>query len=210
MANFSDYVNDAFTSLTPDLKNIYSDAIEFSLSDWKAKQTTLVTASGAASVSIPFLHLAGIPADVTFLMNRMSVCSFGIGAIISKYAGLGNILEPEDFSIILGRWCEEPTLTNAAISKTTAELATKTGSKIAAKELSKVACKHLGIVVGQKLSGKVGAKLGGKFGAKLGGKLLGGFIPIFGAAVGAGVNIYFINEIQTQAESWYRFKTKHT
>lgn len=206
MANFAQYVNDAFSALTPDINNIYYDAITYSFSDWKAKQSTLVTASGAASVAIPGLHLVGIPADVAFLMNRMSVCSFGIGALILKDKGLGNILEEEDFPIILARWCNDPALTNAAISKTTAEIAAKTGSKVAAKQLAKIACKHFGIVVGQKLSGKLGAKLGAKFGAKLGTKVAAGFIPFFGAVVGGSINLYFITEIQTEAENWYRFK----
>lgn len=206
MADFAQYVTNAFSALTPDINGIYNDAIDYTLSNWKAKQASLVTASGAASVAIPGLHLVGIPADVAFLMNRMSVCSFGIGALISQDQAKGNILEQEDFPIILGRWCDDPSLTNAAISKTAAELAAKSGSKIAAKELAKVACKHLGIVVGQKLSGKLGAKLGGKFGAKLGTKVAAGFIPFLGAAIGGGINLYFITEIQTQAESWYRFK----
>lgn len=206
MADFAEYVNDAFSALTPDINNIYYDAISYNFSDWKAKQATLVTASGAASVAIPGLHLVGIPADVAFLMNRMSVCSFGIGALIAKQKNLGNILELEDFPIILGRWCDDPTLTNAALSKTAGEIAAKTGSKVAAKELSKIACKHLGVVVGQKLSGKIGAKLGAKFGAKLGSKIAFGFIPFLGAAVGGGINLYFITEIQTQAEDYYRFK----
>lgn len=206
MPDFSRYVNDAFSSLTPNINEIYYDAIGYTLGNWKAKQSALVTASGAGSVAIPGLHLIGIPADVAFLMNRMSVCSFGIGALVFTEKKLGNILEQEDFPIILGRWCDDPYLTNAAISKTAAELAVKTGSKVAAKELAKVACKHLGIVVGQKLSGKIGAKLGAKFGAKLGTKVAAGFIPFLGAAVGGSINLYFITQIQTQAESWYRFK----
>lgn len=206
MADFTQYVNDAFNNLTPDIDYIYNDAITYTLKTWKTTQAALVTASGVASVSIPGLHLVGIPADVIFLMNRMSVCSFGIGAIIGKENNLGNFLEQEDFPVILGRWCNDPTLSNAALSKTTAELATKTGSKILTKELAKIAGKHSGIVIGQKLGGKMGAKLGGKFGAKLGIKAVGGFIPLFGAAVGGGINLYFIKEIQKEAESWYRFK----
>ncbi|MGB8194645.1 MAG: hypothetical protein WCF67_22120, partial [Chitinophagaceae bacterium] len=199
-------VNDAFSALTPDIDNIYRDATGYNLSSWKTNQAALVTASGAAATAIPFLHLVGIPADVAFLMNRMSVCSFGIGAIICDDNKFGNILEKEDFAIILGRWCNDESLSNAAMSKMAAEVSSKTGNKVLAKQLAKVASKQLGLMVGKKLGGKAGVKLGAKFGAKLGTKAAAGFIPFFGAAVGGTINLYFITQIQTEAESYYRFK----
>jgi hypothetical protein len=94
----------AFESLTPNIKSIHSDASKYTLSDWQAFQSTLVTASGAASASIPGFHIAGMAADVVFLMNRMSTCAYGIGAIIGNREGVGDILEDEDFAIILSRW----------------------------------------------------------------------------------------------------------
>lgn len=221
MSDITQYVTDAFETLTPDLNSIYSDAVTYSMADWKALQKSLVTLSGGTATLIPGLHLVGMAADVVFLMNRMSVASYGIGAIIGHQHNYGNILEPEDFTVILGRWCGDENLKNAAISKASAELAvkigTKSGGKLLSKELAKVACKHAGILIGQKVGGKVGAtgaklgaKLGAKVGAKFGSKMtakgIGGFIPFLGAGIGAGVNFFFINQIHREAESWFQFK----
>lgn len=171
MADFAQYVMDAFDALTPDIDDIFENAKLYTLSDWKLQQQALVTGSGAIAGAIPGLHLLTIAADVAFLMNRMSVCSFGIGAIIGYDNSKGNILEEEDFAIVLGRWCEMDDLNNAALAKTAADLSTKVGIKGVSKLLAKTACKYAGILVGKKLGGKLGVKLGAKFGAKLGGKI---------------------------------------
>ena len=55
-------------------------------------------------MAIPGLHLIGIAADIAFLMNRMSVCSFGIGSIEGYNNDFGIILEKEDFAIVLSIW----------------------------------------------------------------------------------------------------------
>lgn len=207
MANFAKYVMDAFEELTPDISDIYENTKLDYLGDWKTKQKALVTGSGALAGAIPGLHLLAIAGDVLFLMNRMSVCSFGIGAIVGYDDKRKNILEDEDFAVVLGRWCGMEDLGNAALAKTAADLSTKVGGKAVAKMLAKSACKYSGILIGKKLGGKLGAKLGAKFGAKLGGKVASGFIPFIGAGVSGGINLYFISEICREAESYYKFKS---
>lgn len=177
------------------------------MSDWETEQLALVTGSGALAGAVPGIHLLVILADIAFLMNRMSVCSFGIGAIVGYDKSKENILEDEDFAVILGRWCGMEELQNAALAKTAADLSTKVVGKGVAKVLAKYACKYAGILIGKKLGGKFGAKLGAKFGAKLGGKVMSGFIPFLGGGVSAGINIYFISEICREAESYYKFKS---
>lgn len=200
------WVVEAFEKLRPETDQIYAQAVGYTLPDWKALQKTLVTASGATAVSVPGLHMVGIAADVAFLMNRMSVCSYGIGAIIGNGASRGNLLEEEDFAFVLAKWSGVEGTNNAAVSKTAADLVTKVGGKSACKVLAKTMCKNAGILVGKKMGSKVAVKLGAKFGAKIGGKMAAGWIPFVGAAVGGGVNYWFINETAQMAEEWYSFK----
>ena len=204
--SFGEYVVQAFDGLTPDVHGIYSNAKSSSLSSWRATQQALVTGSGAAAAAIPGFHLVGMAADVVFLMNRMSVCSYGIGAIIGTECGLGDILEDEDFAVVLARWGGDDSLNNAAVGKACADLAGKVGGKAVTKLLAKKMAESAGILVGKKLAGKVGMKVGAKFGAKLGTKAVTGFIPFLGAAVGGGINLWFITEIADAAEAWYRVK----
>lgn len=204
--SFGEWFVRAFDELTPDINGIFESAKSYSLSDWRTMQQGLVTASGAASVAIPGLHLVGMAADVAFLMNRMSVCSYGIGGILGNTNSCGNILETEDFAIILARWSGSDSITDAAIGKTAAELCGKVGGKAAAKVLAKTMAEKAGLLVGKKLAGKLGAKIGTKFGAKLAGKATVGFIPFLGAAVGGGINLWFISSVAASAEEWYRIK----
>ena len=204
--SFGEWVVDAFSGLTPDINGIYSGAKSYHLSDWRVKQQSLVTGSGALAVAVPGLHLVGMAADVAFLMNRMSVCCYGIGAILGSDNGAGNILEEEDFAVILARWSGDESLSNAAIGKISADLAGKIGSKALTKVLAKEMAKSAGILIGKKLAGKAGVKIGAKFGAKLGSKALAGFVPLLGAAVGGGINLWFITSIADAAEDWYRLK----
>ncbi len=214
MADFAQYVSDGFAELTPDLTGIYDDAIGYNMTQWQALQSSLVTLTGGAAVAIPGLHLATIAADVLILMNRMSVCSYGIGAIMGKEAGHGFILEEEDFPVILGRWCKVDGLDNATLSKAAAEVGIKVGGKIGGKVGGKVitkkiasfAVKHASILIGKKLAGPVGAKLGSKFAAKFGGKIAAGFLPFIGPLIGGSINLYFISEISSEAIKWYNFK----
>lgn len=203
MSKFSKWVINAFDALTPDIDNIYDNAKSHTLSEWRNIQKSLVSATGATAVAIPGFHVAGMAADVAFLMNRMSVCSYGIGAIMGYDEDRGNILEPEDFAFVLAKWSGVRGTEDAVIAKTSADLVAKVGSKEATKLLAKTMCKHAGILVGKKMGSKVGVKLGAKFGTKLGGKLAGGFIPVVGAIIGGGVNYWFISEVSGVAQQWY-------
>jgi hypothetical protein len=204
--NFREFVADAFAELTPDLPSIYRDASPSVLGDWILKQQSLVTGSGALAVAIPGLHLVGMAADVAFLMNRMAVCSYGIGAIIGYDNRHGNILEKEDFAIVLARWSGDENLSDAVIAKACADVVGKVASKELMRILAKKMAEHAGVLVGKKLAGKAGTKIGAKFGAKLGAKVAAGWVPFFGAAVGGGVSLWFISEVASAAESWYRLK----
>lgn len=205
--NFSQAVIDAFATLTPDLAGIYADAHAQSLSDWRVKQQAMVTASGAAAIAIPGMHLVGMAADVAFLMNRMAVCCYGIGAIVAHGKGLGQILEEEDFAIILGRWSGDENLSDSAITLIHANLMAELGSKAASQALARGVGLRAGILVGKKLTSKIGAKIGAKFAGKMGSKALAGFIPVLGAAAGGGINLWFITSIAKEAQKWFELKS---
>jgi hypothetical protein len=205
---YGEMIVKAFDSLTPETQEIYAEASKYSLGEWKGLQRTLVTSAGAAAAAVPGVHVLALAADLTFLMNRMSVCSFGVGAIVGQGLGKGNLLEEEDFAMVLAKWSGVEGTDNAAIAKASADLVTKVGTKQASKILAKTMCQHTGVLIGQKMSGKVGAKIGAKFGAKIGGKLAGGWIPFAGAAISGGINLWFISATAREAQQWYETKAK--
>lgn len=193
---FGGWVVSGFEAVTPDIQGIYGDAKNETLSDWNTKQKALVATSGAASMAIPGVHLAGMAADIAFLMNRMAVASYGIGAIHYQKHGIGNELSEDDFSNILAIWAgEEEHLLEGVSSKVTG----KAGLKYAAK----AAAKKAGIKIGNKLSSKMATKLAAKFGGKLGGKMLSGFVPFIGPAVSGTINYFFIDGVTDAAEKYY-------
>jgi hypothetical protein len=200
--------------LTPDLGPLYEGSKSYDLDNWKFQQRALVGASGGAAVAIPGLHLVGLAADAAFLVNRMGVASYGVGAIIGADSGAGNILEHDDFPCVLAYWSGERDITNALKGKAAADLSTKVGTKFGTKFVGKAFTKGVvkvllsssGYMVGQKLGGKFMAKASAKFAAKFAAKTAGGFIVILGPAVGAGVNIWLINSIIDAAEEYYRDK----
>lgn len=200
------WFDDGFAALTPDINGIYSSSYSYAMDNWRALQTSLVTGSGALASSVPGVHLAGMTAEAGFLMNRMAVCSYGIGGILGYDAGLGNILEDEDFAIVLGRWSGDDSVSNAAVAKIAGSMSVQLTGTALAKSLAKISAQHAGILVGKKLAGKAGAKIGGKFAAKFGTKAAGGFIPFVGPLIGGGVNAWFITSIANAADGWYRLK----
>jgi hypothetical protein len=206
MPDFGKLVVDAFNGLTPDINGIYNDAKFDSISDWRTKQQAMVTGSGAAAMAIPGAHLAALAADVVFLMNRMSVCSYGIGAIYGYDRFSENLLEEEDFANVLAFWADDENIRTMVGSKAAVDIASKVGGKTGIKIIGKTIAKSGAILVGKKLGGKVGAKIGAKFAGKLAGKAAAGLVPFLGAAVGGGINLWFITGIADSAQEYYNFK----
>ena len=208
----TDYVLKAFEALRPDLDGLFASAHVKQLTDWTRGQQALVTASGAGASAVPGLHLVGIAADVMFLMNRMSVCSYGIGAILGHQANLGNVLEPEDFAVVLAVWAGEGGIAEAIAGKQTSDTSNVTGGKVLGKSvyriLAKTTCEKAGLLIDGKLSGPLAGTVAARFGGKLGGKAAAGFIPLLGPVVGGGVNLWFLSGIAAAAEQWFRFKVK--
>lgn len=74
--------------------------------------------------------------------------------------------------------------------------------KAAAKTVGKTAVVMAGRM-GGKLGGKLASKVAAKFTTKLGAKAFAGIIPFIGPAVGAGINVYFLQDIAKSAASYY-------
>lgn len=191
-----DVVVKGFSSVTPDLDDIYNEASNETMSNWLTTQKLMVASSGAASMAIPGAHMAGMAADLAFLMNRMAVASYGVGAIHYEKHGIGNELSDEDFANVLAIWSgEDPFVLDGVVGKVSG----KAGVKYLAKTLAKKA----GVKIGNKLTGKIAGKVAGKFSSKMSSKLLSGFIPFVGSAVSGTVNYIFIGGITEAAEKYY-------
>ena len=108
---------------------------------------------------------------------------------------------------MLSSWAGEGGLTDAAVGKAAASAAGKVGGKAMTKILAKTMCEKAGILLGKKLGGKLAAKIAAKFGASWARKR-----PLVSsrscAAVGGGINLWFITSIADSAEAWYRTKIK--
>ncbi len=209
---FAKWVN----GMTPDLGALYDGSHGYALSDWKLQQNSLVTGSGALAVAVPGFHLAGLAADVAFVLNRMGVASYGVGAILGHQAGCGNLLEKADFPAVLSYWAGDEDFKEAMTGKASASLSSKVGLKLSSKVLGTAAAPQItaqmlsssGYLVGQKFAGKAAAKAAAKFGAKFGGKALAGWVPILGPVVGGGVNLWLLSSIIDAAEDFYGDKIK--
>lgn len=198
------YVAEAFHEVTPDLQRIYDDARQETVKSVRTRQSTLAAASGAASFAVPVMHMTTALADLGILMNRMAVASYSIGAVKGAATGKGNVLEDGDFKLILGLWAGDGDID--ALVKQDPEEADAWLQNAGVKLASQMALKHLGLAAGRRM----GSQLAGRFALRLGitfaPKHAAGFVPIIGAAVGAGVNYRFMESFCDAAVTFYDWK----
>jgi len=206
MANFGEYVATAFETLSPDINKIYDHAKSYTEDGWINQQRSLTGGVGAGAMVVPGAHLVALAADVAFLMNRMCACSYGIGAIKGYSKFQENILEEEDFAVVLAYWAGDEDVKSMVTGKGLSDVAVKVGGKVGAKLIAKAITKSGIVLVGKKLSTKVAAKVGVKFAGKLAAKAGAGFIPILGAVVGGGINVWFVSDIANAAKEYYEAK----
>lgn len=211
--DFGDILASSVNAMTPDLDSLYAGTKHYSIEDWELQQRALVTGSGAAVVAIPGVHLAGLAAEFAFVVNRMGVTSYGVGAIKTP-ADMENPLEREDFIGILKYWAGEEDFMELMKGKGAADLSTKVGVKLVTKVGGKLALSGLapalmstgGYMIAKKVGAKTLAKPAAKFAAKYAGKALGGFVPILGPIVGGAVNLWLISSIIDASKSYYQDK----
>lgn len=201
----SDMIAEAFQRVTPDLAAIYGAAKRESVQSVRTHQGSLAAASGAAAFAVPFLHVSAALADLVVLMNRMAVASYAIGSVKGVEAGRGNILEDHDFERVLGIWSghlDPDSMTAEPEPKEARTHLDEAGAKL----LGQVGLKTVGLSVGRRIGTQLAWRVGSKIGAQVGGKALAGFVPLLGAAVGAGVNYTLINGLCDAAERYYDWK----
>ncbi len=217
---FTNFLLNQFERRTPPLDVIYEEAKDYSLSDWKNRQRNLVTGCGAVAAAVPGMHVIGLIIDLNYLLRKMPVCSYGIGAISGYQSGHGNILDKTDFVVVLGKWAGVDGLDNATVAKVAADLVSKVGTKGATKVLGKTMCAHAGLMVAKKIGGKGFVRAAtqpsvkaavkpflkplGKAGAKL--LALPGGAICLGAFISGGINFWFMSDIAAAAEEWYAAK----
>lgn len=203
-----DALREAFKYLAAqDVDALYSETAGYSPGEWQNLQLALAAAGGAVGSSLPGAHLAGLAVDLVHLLFRMGRTSMGTGAILGRSRFNDNILGEEDFYAVLAEWSDPGSLHDMVHLKLEAaggKATVKTLGKVAAKLLAK----HAGLMSAGAMAQKLFAKVAGKFVAKLGAKLGLGFIPLVGALVGAGVNAWFIVQINEAAGSFFPRKIK--
>lgn len=206
------------TSLSPDVGTIYREASPYTMDAWETKQKTLATMAGVGSglIPVPGLHLPAAVADVGFLINRMGLTAYGIGAIACYDEDFGNLVEEEDLVPILGYWANDDETKNSfkvkgagAVSK----VAIKVGGKAAAKVVSKTVLTSMGYLVASRLGLKSVMKTApplvaaaSAFAGKAGVKVGTSWVPAAGAAISAGINYWMISSISTAAIEFYNDK----
>ncbi len=204
------------SNMHTDLDAIYHSTRHETLADWKFRQNALVTGSGGLAGSIPGLHLAGLAADVAFVLNRMGTAAYGIGAIMGQARFADTILEADDFSLILAYWANDEDVVQALTNPDMAELGVKVSADLgdqltpggAAKILTKALIAASPRLAADQLSATIAAKPAANFASKFVVRGIGGFVPFIGAAVGAGLNLWLLNDIQEAAAAFYGHKIR--
>ena len=137
----------------------------------------------------------------------MDECCYGIGAIVGMQSGLGNILEKEDLANILALWCGAITI--AQLDRVQYEnRENRLSTKLTQPALGKAGAVSLGVLgaTSNRLTLKVATKIAAKLGAKITTKAAAGFIPLAGALVSGGINVWLVSSVSNAAEKYYSWK----
>lgn len=186
-----------------------SDAFEvadgLTLGKLRAKQSAKAGLLAAPTLAGP-LALAALPLEMAGLIRLMSTSALGVGWALGRSPAEG------DFMLVLAVWSGEVAPDKAAAAKAAAGLVPAAGAlSTAAGSLGYHVSAN---TVGTKL---VNASIGSLTGighaympyaakqlaASLVGKV-GIAIPVLGAVLSAGINVYVVNSVMNAAEKFYR------
>ncbi len=198
----------AFETLSFDPAGVYARAQDYTLPDWRHHQEWLTGGAGAAAAAIPVFHYATLPADILWLINRMDECCYGVGAIIGKECGKGNMLEKEDLANILALWGDHVTVHQLDRVVSESRGASSAGST-GALPLGRLAAASLGVVGAGAVTAPFVSKVAAKLGAKIAAKSVAGWIPVAGALVSGGINVWLVSSVSSAAEKYYIWKSNH-
>ena len=200
--NWEDAVAEAFEQLSPNIDSIYAEANRQSLKTWNSHHRRIAALSGFATGVILGLHLAGIALDAFHMMRRMGHASYGVGAILGERQELGNILEPEDLTLVLGLLADDPTIERSIGQGMAAELASRVGAQIGIRAIAKAMAKEHSELSGRRLSRKTAGRLGSRFAKRATRRVVWGV----GAVLAAYDNQALIDDTLDAAIEFYTFK----
>ncbi len=196
----------AFEMLSFDPQGVYKRIEGYTVPKWRHKQELLAGGAGAAAGAIPVWHLVTLPADVAWLINRMDECCYGVGAIIGKESGIENVLEKQDLANILALWGDHITVHQLDRVANESMSASSAGST-STPPLGMLAAASLGVMGSGTLTAPLVSKVAAKLGAKITLKAAAGWIPLVGAGVSAGINVWLVSSVSNAAEKYYIWKT---
>ncbi|WP_436763464.1 hypothetical protein [Streptosporangium sp. V21-05] len=225
----------AFTAVAIDPDMARNAARNYSsVSTWTASQATQTALVGAGALIVPGVHILGMGVDLTMVLHKMGWTTWGVGQLVGAdlegkldlalTLGIWSGVVTDDMIaaaviaagagvLVKGIMVTGPAVFMASIASkiagasVAAILAEMGVSKGVAKGMGKVAGKLAGPAA-TNLANKIVAKLSPKAAAVLAGGTAGKAIPIVGALIGAGVNVWIINSISSSAEKYYRAKAR--
>jgi hypothetical protein len=199
------FAKSLFKLTLKDQQNLESDVKRFSDVFWlKAERLAAVGTPGALTGAIGGpVGLAAILPELWLCERNGTLGAFGIGHLLGCQIDY-NL----DRELILAIWAGEGSLeTSVPVGKVGIKVNNKAASASAARSLMGVVIKS-SLIKGSakfmaKLSAKLVAKVIAKISAKLAAKTGGAAIPVFGAFVSGGVNLWLVRGFLDAAEQYY-------
>lgn len=174
---------------------------------WRRHLKWRAMVDGAVRGLIPIDHATGQFLPAVLLLTRLAELACGVGTIVGSQSQTPNILESEDFAILLARWVGEPGVSNAALSKWPQRgFESKPDHIDDDTMIAKVVATNAGLIVSGRVSDKLAESVANRIEAIVRRRARAAWIPIYGAVVGAKVSARAMREIEAAAESWYRWK----
>lgn len=202
-----------------------------SLAAWKRSQLVQVGTTGAIGGGVPGYHLVTVPLELAVLVRKIGRASWGIGCLHARDTGQDLVDPADDLFAILAAWGKDmtrkdyhgiaasaaglgflvagqsyPSFAAAAIANAFGMAAGKAAAVVLGSVAGDIVTKNLklgSMPALQKITEKFMVKLVGKSA----GKMLGGFVPLVGAVVGGGINVYLLTKVMAAAEIYYSEKS---
>lgn len=200
---------------------------------WTTSQISQAGAVGGAAMALPGWHHAGGVVDLSALVHKMAVMTWGVGyklnATVDARLDLANVLAMWSGTVSnqLVRAAAVGIATGGAVAVSYAAagpqtafahvvaaqvagkvagvgagaLATKLGAKGAAKGAA-TGASQIAAAAMRAAAPKIGAKMAAKFGAKH----VVGWVPVLGAAAGAGINVWVMTALAGSAKEYFTAK----
>ncbi len=218
-------VNKGITGCVASASEVREAAAGKSLERWRWEHRGLAAGCAGGNLLPGPAALAALLIEIPAVLHVMSRAALGVGVCI------GHGCDDDDYQPILAVWSGALELDGQLRRAITAQLAAptaatlssssgvalattlagKTGTKLAIKGATKLNGMVLSSAIMLLAGKKAGVQLGAKTAAsQISAKVLASLptrvVPLLGAGICAGVNIWFVNGIIDAAERYFRFK----